>query len=67
MLSAPVLARLGKPSIMSREVSFAIKRAPPMLFNDGMEMFVREGSPTIARSPPTEVRLGAIIDSTDEL
>jgi len=64
---APVVASLGNPLILRRLVLLAINRPPPIVVNDGHEMLVKERSAMKAKSPLTEVRFGAIIESMDEL
>jgi len=66
MLMAPVVARFGKPSMVTSSLLLAIWSPPPMVFNNGIETLVREASATMAISPPTEVKFGARIESMYE-
>lgn len=59
MLMEEAVLREAKPSMESNSVLLAIKRPPPIVFNNGMEMFVNEESATKATSPPTLVKFGA--------
>jgi len=62
MLIAPVVFKEEKPSIVIKALLLAMVTPPPTVTNAGKEILVNSALAMSARSPPTEVRLGAMTE-----